>query len=598
MSTSNFVSAMDSTSLALSNLTPGENGMLEQKSTDSVMLDLFFKLVRDLSYDEIRAKVSNILMLEEPNLIADLFVLTFQTRDCRGGKGEKMLFYHMLLELYEQYPETVISLLGEIKNYGYYKDLINLLEMIVSKQSNIEFNNLDRLKSEIVDLFTSQLLKDKKELESSSVSGEIPKLSLAAKYAPREGKKFSAICNMFVKKLFSKSSTSKEQYRKLIVSLAKTLDIPEVLMCAKNFDEINFKKVPSLCLNRNRKAFLNELVTKKGSHPIPLSDIEAETGNRHPNDPKRVQCRKNLQLASVEGKVCGKVLQPHELVSQLMANSRISSIESDLYDAQWKKIKEGVVEGMTKVMSTADSSGINLGKLVSLVDVSGSMEGTPMEVAIALGILVSELCDSAFKDRFITFHEKPTWVSLEGISSLKDKVVKTMGSPWGGSTNFEAALEMILSVATKHRLSPEDIPDLIVFSDMQFNQAGKYNETMHDVISRRFSEEGVKICGKPYRLPKIIYWNLRGNTRGYPVEANTPNTQMLSGFSPSLLKLLLDGEPMVIEEVAADGSILQREVTPEETLKKALNDERYNLIRVILSQSNEGLLSRYTFTPL
>ena len=33
----------------------------------------------------------------------------------------------------------------------------------------------------------------------------------------------------------------------------------------------------------------------------------------------------------------------------------------------------------------------DLGKLVPLVDVSGSMGGTPMEAAIALGILVSEL---------------------------------------------------------------------------------------------------------------------------------------------------------------------------------------------------------------
>jgi hypothetical protein len=162
------------------------------------------------------------------------------------------------------------------------------------------------------------------------------------------------------------------------------------------------------------------------------------------------------------------------------------------------------------------------------------MDGTPMEVAIALGILVSELSDHAFKNRFITFHESPSWISLEGIGSLKDKVMKTMAAPWGGSTSFNSALEMILEVVIKHRLSPEDIPDLIVFSDMQFNQAANYSETMHDVIKRRFAEAGIAICGVPYRAPKIIYWNLRGDTTGFPVNAHTPNTQMLSGFSPSL----------------------------------------------------------------
>ena len=613
MSASKFVNALDSRQTRLNGLVPGENGMLSHASSSSALLDLFFKLVRNLPEEDLKKKVSTILTTVrttgDDEYLVDLFVLMFQTRDCRGGKGEKMLFYKLLLELYKEYPKTVISLLGEIPYYGYYKDFLILLEMIAPLHSKLEFGNLFRLQSTMIDLYAAQLLKDKKELDASvgtetvprlysyAVSGAIPKLSLAAKFAPREGKHFKAAHKMLVRKLFGKSPRAQEQYRKLVVPLTKALEVPEILMCARRYDEINFKKVPSLCLNRFRKSFLNELVTKKGDYPVPLSASTEETGNRHPDDPKRVQCRKNLQLAAAEGKVCGKVLQPHELVSQLMGNSRISSTESTVYDAQWAKIKEAVLEGMTKLVSTTDSSAINLGKLVPLVDVSLSMRGTPMEVAIALGILVSELSDRAFRDRFITFHETPAWVSLEGCKSLRDKVVETQASLWGTTTDFQAALEMILEVAVKHRLSPEEIPDLIVFSDMQFNQADRFFETMHDVITRRFAEAGVAICGTPYRAPKIIYWNLRGDTRGFPVEANTPNTQMLSGFSPSLLKLLLDGEPLVIEEVATDGTVTRREVTPAETLRKALDDERYNRIRAILSDSNEGVLSQYTFTP-
>jgi len=623
MSASKFVNALDSRQTRLNGLVPGENGMLSHASSNSVLFDLFFKLVRNLPEEDLKKKVSTILTTVrttgDANLLVDLFVLMFQTRDCRGGKGEKMLFYRLLLEIYKEYPKTVIFLLGEIPYYGYYKDFLILLEMIAPLQSNLEFGNLFRLQSAMINLYAVQLLKDKKELDSSvgteavprlysyALSGATPKLSLAAKFAPREGKHFKAAHKMLVRKLFGKSPRAQEQYRKFVVPLTKALEVPEILMCARRYDEINFKKVPSLCLNRFRKSFLNELVTKKGERPVPLSESEVETGNRHPDDPARVQCRKNLQWASVQGKVCGRVLQPHELVSQLMKNPDmwcsqypdpdISATESFVYDAQWRKIHESVSIGISKLVGTSCSTGINLGKLVPLVDVSGSMVGIPMQVAIALGILVSERSEGSFNDRFITFHEKPTWVSLKGCNSLRDKVVKTQAAPWGGSTNFEAALEMILEVAVEHRLSPEEIPDLIVFSDMQFNQAGKYGETMHDVIKRRFAEAGVAICGVPYRAPKIIYWNLRGDTHGFPVEANTPNTQMLSGFSPSLLKLLLDGEPLVIEEVAADGTVTHREVTPAETLRKALDDERYNRIRAILSNSEEGVLSQYTFSP-
>jgi hypothetical protein len=133
---------------------------------------------------------------------------------------------------------------------------------------------------------------------------------------------------------------------------------------------------------------------------------------------------------------------------------------------------------------------------------------------------------------------------------------------------------------------------------MQFNQAGRFGETMYNTMTRRFAEEGKKICGSPWPMPKIIFWNLAGTTRGYPVDANQRNVQMLSGFSPSLLKLLLDGEPLVSETVAEDGTVTQQQITPEETLSKALDDPRYFPIRKILYMSGEGLLEKYVFETL
>jgi hypothetical protein len=34
-----------------------------------------------------------------PAQLADLVVLAFQTRNCRGGKGERTLFYHLIAEI-------------------------------------------------------------------------------------------------------------------------------------------------------------------------------------------------------------------------------------------------------------------------------------------------------------------------------------------------------------------------------------------------------------------------------------------------------------------------------------------------------------------
>ncbi|KAK1613458.1 hypothetical protein QYE76_037131 [Lolium multiflorum] len=43
----------------------------------------------------------------------------------------------------------------------------------------------------------------------------------------------------------------------------------------------------------------------------------------------------------------------------------------------------------------------------AMCDVSGSMWGEPMDVCVALGLLLSELCDEPWRHRVITFSNRP-----------------------------------------------------------------------------------------------------------------------------------------------------------------------------------------------
>merc|ERR1712178_293032 len=97
----------------------------------------------------------------------------------------------------------------------------------------------------------------------------------------------------------------------------------------------------------------------------------------------------------------GKQLHPHELTSK--CSELVSEPEQLIFQSQWDSMKEGVLESMENL----EPGALNLGKLVPLVDVSGSMIGTPMQVAIALGILVSEVNHPDFRNRFITFESNP-----------------------------------------------------------------------------------------------------------------------------------------------------------------------------------------------
>lgn len=261
--------------------------------------------------------------------------------------------------------------------------------------------------------------------------------------------------------------------------------------------------------------------------------------------------------------------------------------------------------------STGQQPFVSFKNLVPLVDVSGSMSGTPMEVAVALGLMISELNHNVFNNVFISFHTNPSWIELEPGQNILDKTQHAVGSSWGGSTNFLKAVDLIIAKirGTKGQLNQmkeDEIPDLIVFSDMQFNATDSTftfrkecggdtkkmlsmdltDHTVTGQIREKFRELGMYMEGRPFeRTPRIIYWNLKADTVGVPATSTDPGVVMLSGYSPALFKYLFIGG--------------ESSVTPLDGLRKMLEDPRYFPIRQTLSDNSEkvfGSADAYCFT--
>lgn len=601
-----FSNAMDSMVTKVA----GENGCAELNSSNDPRVDLFFSLVRSLPRERMAEQVTACLAesrISRELMASDLVVMAMQTRNCRGGKGEKDLFVGLFIELYRRFPDTMTALLPLVPTYGSYKDLFALAETANQAEYSAP------LREVILDFVAKRLRLDQVELEASVSEKRKPQgLSLAAKWAPRESAKNkagSALAKALALRLFGgEPGKERAQYRKLCSSLNRALGTVEVKMCGAAWEEIDPSAVPSVCMLKQRKALLNE--KHNGPNPTPA---QRETGNRFPESADRVACRKRLRTLLLEEgmkKLKGKQLYPHEIAKKCMFGSP-SDLELEIFSAQWEAIRASVKEAMEAQAAAVASPGggeapkgmVNLGQLVPLVDVSGSMSGIPMEVAIALGILVSEFTAPAFANRMLTFESQPNWVKLEDGASIAEKVRATQSAPWGGSTNFEKALEKILEVCVSAKLHPSQIPDMIVFSDMQFDAAAGYGdrwETQYERIVRRFAESGVQVCGEPWPAPQITFWNLRGDTHGFPASADQPGVKMLSGFSPALLKLVLEGGEEEEEvEVMVDGEKQTKKVkaTPLDTLRKCLNDGQYDPVREVLSASEEGVFASYSFTP-
>ena len=603
--------------------TRGENGhpSLTVKGQGYTPLAYFEKLVRDLE-EARQVEFINAICREAefegaPTKVVELFLTMFQTRDCRGGKGDKLPFYRMMKLVYAKYPATVLSLAECIPFYGYWKDpLLLIREIHDCPVTGIDYSPLI---AKLYSLIATQLMEDNVKLQEGSKD-----LSFVGKYAPREGHEFdtklnsvSELCKLmypeFVgdhlrgksKKMISSSwNKAKSQYRKLVARLTAALQVPEVLMCANRWAEVDFARVTSLCLSRNMKAFLNE--AKDGSV-------------RHPGSADRIQCAKNV--IDKIGDLKGKMVFPHELVQKVMRGG-LSKSQEMVINAQWEKIRESVVE-MAEQMAKeqaelkgddASSFVMALASMVPMCDVSGSMSGLPMEVAIALSILLSEVCHEKFRDLILSFSSDPVWEDLKGCNGLVQKVQKLKNSNWGMSTDFYKAMNRIASVVETNGLTAEQTPDLVVFSDMQFDAArgsGGYSysygggarpeswDIMHERIVKLFADLGTRMDGAPRLPPRIVYWNLRSDTLDYPAAADQEGVATMSGYSPALMKFFLSGQLQgeTVEEVdeeTGEVNIVTKQITPLESFRKVMADSRLDMVCAKLAMSDEGMLAGFS----
>ena len=206
---------------------------------------------------------------------------------------------------------------------------------------------------------------------------------------------------------------------------------------------------------------------------------------------------------------------------------------------------------------------------MAVVDTSGSMYGTPMEVAISLGMYCAEHNKGVFANHFYTFSNNPTFTKVEGYDFV-DKVSRMAQANWGGSTNVEAVFDDMLDIVQKTHCPQEDIPEsLIIISDMEFNACAvsgprgrdrwmmhrnniTANETLFETIEKRWNAAG-------YKMPNLVFWNVDARQDNIPIK-KSGHVSFVSGFSATLFEQILKG------------------VTAEQLMFDKLNSERYACI--------------------
>jgi hypothetical protein len=202
----------------------------------------------------------------------DVAVLSFYTRDVRGGQGERDVFYMMMVNLASYDADLVARLIPLVPEYGSWFDIIQLKKL---------FQGTFFLQTEIDKLILKQLLAD----EATMRAGKTP--SLLGKWLPREGNKYGWIAKELASYIWDNDADGRMEtnymasYRKRCSALNRALKTVEVLECGNRWSEINFCDVPIGAIKSKWRAYMN-LAENSGLL-------------RHPASVDRNRCRDNFR---------------------------------------------------------------------------------------------------------------------------------------------------------------------------------------------------------------------------------------------------------------------------------------------------------------
>ena len=432
----------------------------------------------------------------------------FYIRDVRGGQGERRFFRVVIRDMAKQ-DSMREAVRRNMENIAEYGRWDDLYAFVGTPLENEAFALIKKQLALDVQCKTPSLLA--KWLKSENAS---------SKETTRLGNITRRHLNM----------THKE-YRKVLAVLRTRINIVEKLMSENRWEEIEFDKIPSKAGLIYKNAFARRDIIKA----------------------------KYEKFAKDENtKVNAGTLYPYEVVEKVHSHYyRMTETDRAMLNKYWANL-------------TDYFNGANFNAL-AMVDTSGSMMGTPMNVAVSLGLYCAERAGGPFANHYISFSSRPQLIECEGIDFV-DKTQRIMRSNLCENTNIEAAFDMLLDTALANNVHQKDMPqNIIVISDMEFDEAtgdnmGWYRgarntsqmnsrnaETLLEGIAKKWNEEG-------YEMPHLIFWNVDARQANIPMIGNG-RISYVSGFSPSIFQTIMTGK------------------TGYDLMMECLNGERYAAIQ-------------------
>ena len=472
-----------------------ENGARAMNSTSSKLLDFFASAGALRNADKTRVERLFADALSEDKLLATKAL--FYTRDVRGGLGERKTFRTLLEYAAKHHPEIVENNIDLIGEYGRYDDLYTLVG------TPLESNMWDYVKG--------QLESDVAAMKDGEPCSLLAKwLKTADASSPNTRKMGIATAKNLGMSVYD--------YKRCVRALRKHIDVTEVKMSTRQWDSIDYEKVPSRSMLQHKEAFKRHDAERYQNF---IDDVAK--GNAH---------------------IKASTLYPYDIVEKYGVSTwmPLPDTEDATLEAQWKALPDYV--------------GKDVNALV-IADTSGSMSGRPMNSAVGLAIYFAQRNTGAYHNLWMSFSEKSEICELKGETLLQNLKSINMDN-WGWNTNLEGAFEHVLDIAIENNVSPDEmVKSLIVISDMEIDACNRDSWSFYDAMAEEYAQYG-------YDIPNVVFWNVDSRQDTFHADANRKGVQLCSGQSSATFAHVINSMSM----------------TPIDMMLSILESERYDAISI------------------
>ena len=440
-------------------------------------------------------------------------------RHIKLGLGERDLFRMMLTKIGDLHPEMALQFIigTELWNYGRWDDV---LRIFFDTTSTILHDGLG-------EVISNQFRRD---VIGCSLGDSI---SLLAKWIPSNNtsskeKRSEAVV------LQSLLDLSAREYRKTLSKLREHLAVVDRKASLNQWNDINYNHVPSKANLKYRNAFLKH------------------------DEERRKAYLASLQKGDDAVKINANSMFLYDIVQSYVKADSYWDSSLNPYDETLEQLwnAQESPKGYDDILVIRDGSGSMCQQL------TGNTSVTALSVADSIALYCAQHNkNESFKNRFITFSNRPQMVDISMCETLRDKLRRLHRFDDYSNTDIEATFDLILDTDVKSHLPQEELPSsCLIISDMQFDQATAHddNTTVIESCRQKFEALG-------YTMPRLIFWNVSVYAHNtIPLQVHPSGVILVSGFSKSIVDM-----------------VVSRELDPERALKAEL-DAKCSIVDTVL----------------